>query len=70
MRWEEWNEAQQFVHRTDGSHVLKLISPLNHTPSISTPDIECAGSSNSLIRDEFIDKVNVRVIAMTGYVCE
>lgn len=70
MRWEEWNEAQQFVHRTDDSHVPKLISPLNHTPSISTPDIECAESSDILIRDEFIDKVNVRVIALTGYVCE
>lgn len=70
MRWEEWNKAQQFIHRSDDSHVPKLISPLNHTPSISTLDLECVESSKSLIRDEFIDKLNARVIALTGYVCE
>lgn len=73
MRWEEWNETQQFIHRSDDSPTPKLISPLNHTPLISATDLESAGSSRSLIQapansDELIEKVNARVVVLTGYV--
>ncbi|KAF9444033.1 hypothetical protein P691DRAFT_807989 [Macrolepiota fuliginosa MF-IS2] len=70
VRWEEWNETQKFQRHGDDSPVPKLISPLNHTPSISDSDIETPslGQTQASINGAQVDRVNVRVIVLTGYV--